>query len=87
MAELVGDGSCDRVTLNEACNYDGGDCDDTCFGDLSKLDDGHCDQELNTKGCSWDGGDCLLLRSSTDDDGVEISEEKTQSSFNIFGGE
>ena len=57
---LVGDGICQGVFNNEACNFDGGDCclsiiHDDCFGELCKCNlDNTIHEKLSSKldGCS-----------------------------------
>ncbi len=55
----IGDGWCDEVCNNAACNWDGGDCDCSpgCYPHW--IGDGWCDSVCNNEACNWDGGDCL----------------------------
>lgn len=61
----IGDGWCDAVCNNFACNYDGGDCSAGnqiqycswgCPPDW--LDDGWCDSACDNLACNFDEGDC-----------------------------
>ena len=68
------DGSCDSGCNNAACNYDGGDCLQTC--DLWTEDsdcrlntwifDGECNVACNTSECGWDYTDCVDTSTSND---------------------
>ena len=64
-----GDGVCQAWANTEACNFDGGDCDDngevTYYGCqppihilVAWIGDGICDQDLNNPQCGYDEGDC-----------------------------
>eukprot|EP01083_Nonionella_stella_P003041 8659_1 len=50
-----GDGICQP----ECCNYDGGDCHQTCPCDRSLWFNDRCDLECNNTLCAYDFGDCV----------------------------
>jgi len=67
---IVADGTCNGISNNISCGYDGGDCID--FNErwpgckvleTGKIGDEKCDGRIgisyNTKQCGWDGGDCM----------------------------
>ena len=60
--DWIGDGVCDEDCENEACDWDGGDCDDVSYCAPGCLDswigDGICDEDCHNEACDWDGGDC-----------------------------
>lgn len=50
---------------NEACLFDGGDCEgvgsiENCTNDCPRnwIKDNYCDEVCNNEGCFYDGGDC-----------------------------
>ena len=61
---------CDDACWNEACNWDGGDCDDEygppptpeCAEGCAdeKIGDGWCDEACNVEACDFDGEDCVV---------------------------
>lgn len=64
----VGDKNCDTVCMDEACRFDGGDCDNVptaapvrvCSCPLLWLGDKDCNIECNNAECNFDNGDCAL---------------------------
>eukprot|EP01083_Nonionella_stella_P077549 211819_1 len=50
-----GNGNCE----SECCNYDGGDCHQTCPCERSLWFNDQCDLECNNTLCAFDFGDCL----------------------------
>lgn len=68
----LGNNACNISCYVEACNYDGGDCDNEsqefiqaeqakfCSPgcDLTEVGDGFCDSVCNNSACNFDGGDC-----------------------------
>ena len=56
----IGNKICNLECMNEACLFDGGDCEWLCS--LSSCDrnssDGVCDTSCNTNVCGFDFGDC-----------------------------
>lgn len=68
----IGDGLCDISCYNDACSFDGGDCDQLNEDELgrefsklctpgcfkSDLGDGFCDSACNVPACGYDDGDC-----------------------------
>ncbi|KAK3278142.1 hypothetical protein CYMTET_13900 [Cymbomonas tetramitiformis] len=59
-ASWQGDGWCDSLCLNSACDQDSGDCE-ACLVegcDVAKLGDGACDSACDNPACHSDFGDC-----------------------------
>jgi hypothetical protein len=68
----LGDGACNMLCYNDACGFDGGDCNDKPQDEIetelakfcapgcsiSDLEDGFCDQSCNVSECEYDRGDC-----------------------------
>jgi hypothetical protein len=55
----IGDWYCDPECNVEACDFDGGDCDECAPGcPDSWIGDWYCDPECNVEACDFDGGDC-----------------------------
>ena len=55
-------GICDDGCNLAECNYDGGDCIQTCdfnICDIHSLGNGVCDTGCNTTECNYDNGDCM----------------------------
>ena len=73
-----GNGLCDDACNIEQCNWDNGDCHQTC--DYTKCDaftdwqNGICNPDCNSTLCNWDGNDCI--------DNNEISIDSCGTSFN-----
>ena len=63
---INGNGACDNACNFEECNWDSGDCHQTCnFGFNSSICDpltdwnnGICDSNCSSAKCNWDGYDC-----------------------------
>ena len=56
--DWYGDGLCDGLNNEEACHFDGGDCNPKCLIPVL-AGDGHCQEENNVEDCNYDEGDCL----------------------------
>jgi hypothetical protein len=78
---LLGNGECNGGSYNvEACEYDGGDCDDfnqnypNCVVDNpTYIGNGQCDGgPYNTTECGLDGGDCVIFINNELDDDANI---------------
>ena len=68
LPNMHGNGFCDTGCMNEACDWDGGDCWGTCTSRTSggsqatcfamQLGNGECDAECMSVECGYDHGDC-----------------------------
>ena len=62
-------GICDDGCNLPQCNYDGGDCIQTCdfdICDIHSLGNGICDTGCNNTACNYDNGDCMDISNNID---------------------
>mmetsp|Transcript_7614 Transcript_7614/g.14337 ORF Transcript_7614/g.14337 Transcript_7614/m.14337 type:complete len:439 (+) Transcript_7614:6491-7807(+) len=62
---MIGDGWCDKACLNEACGFDGEDCEvqnsvKILGCSIKQIGNGFCDPECNNQISFFDAGDCSL---------------------------
>ena len=62
---LTGNGNCDPENDNEACDYDGGDCQHQGCPMPQYIGDGDCDLDNYIPECDFDGEDCNATQSTT----------------------
>ena len=81
------DGVCDGVNNDQACHFDGGDCNPGCPIPVL-AGDGICDEQNNVERCHYDDGDCIEVDTTTDlalTNEITIATDESQCQTHWYG--